>query len=135
MANMTDYLENKLLDSILGVSAYTFPATTYLALFTGDPTDTGDVSTEVSGGAYTRMSLNTIFSAATGTTGTSSNTSIITFPTATASWGTISHVGFMETGTPTTADMLLHSTMALAKPIDTDDIISFAVGNLTLVLA
>ena len=132
---MTDYLENKLLDSLTGVSAYTFPSTIYLALFTSDPTDTGDVSGEVSGGDYARMSLSGIFSTASGTTGTSTNTSIITFPTATASWGTITHAGFMETGTTSVDDMLLHSTLAVAKPISTDDIISFAIGNLTLTLA
>ena len=41
MAEMSNYLEEKLLDHTLGTSAYTHPSTVYLALHTADPTDAG----------------------------------------------------------------------------------------------
>ena len=41
MAGKSDYLENKVLDHILGNTAYTAPATLYFALFTSAPSDAG----------------------------------------------------------------------------------------------
>ena len=41
MAEMSNYLEEKLLDHTLGTSAYTTPSTVYLALHTAVPTDAG----------------------------------------------------------------------------------------------
>ena len=134
MANMTDYLENKLLDTLLGVSAYTFPSTVYMALFTADPTDTGDVTSEVSGGSYARVSLSGKFSTATGSTGLSANTTAISFPTATASWGEVTHVGIMESGVVSTDDMLLWGAFQISQTIDDTDILLFAVGDFSLTL-
>ena len=135
MANMTDYLENKLLDSLLGVSAYTFPSTVYLALFTADPTDVGSVASEVTGGGYVRATLAGKFSTATGTTGISANTTAIAFPEATATWGTITHVGLMVSGTTSADDMLLWSEFQFPQIIDTTDILLIAIGDYTLTLA
>lgn len=49
MSQLSNYLENKLIDHVLRNTAYTPPATVYLALYTTDPTD-ADSGTEVSGG-------------------------------------------------------------------------------------
>lgn len=39
--NLTNYLENKLLDHFLGTTAYTMPSPVYVALFTVAPGDAG----------------------------------------------------------------------------------------------
>lgn len=85
IGGMSDYLEDKLLDHSLGKTAYTMP-TNHLALFTAAPTDAGG-GTEVTGGAYARQNATTALGAASA--GSSTTSSQITFPDATANWGEI----------------------------------------------
>ena len=86
--SMTNYSEAALIDHLLRNTAYTSVATVYLALFTDDPTDAA-TGTEVTGGSYARESI--AFDAAASRT--LDNTSDVTFTTATASWGTVTHWG------------------------------------------
>ena len=132
--NMTDYLEKKMLDSILGVAAYTFPATTYLALFTADPTDTGSVVNEIAEISYQRVSLNGKFSAASGTSGISSNSDVISYALAQTDWGTITHIGIMESDTKGTDDMLFYGALSLAIIVNSSETFAITAGNLTLTL-
>src|SRR3972149_2352691 len=53
MPGKGDYLELKILDGVLGGPDFVRPATAYVALYTGAPSDTGG-GTEVSGGWYGR---------------------------------------------------------------------------------
>ena len=53
MSEMSNYLENALVNAVLRNTSYTSPATVYLALYTSDPTD-ADAGTEVSGTSYAR---------------------------------------------------------------------------------
>lgn len=136
MASMTDDLENDLLDGLLGVTQYTSPSIVYLALFTADPTDTGSVTNEVSGTSYARKSLAGLFTAASGTTGVSANTTAVTFAAAgSGGWGTITHVGFMKSGTATTDDMILHKALVDSITISETDVFEYAIGKLSLTLA
>lgn len=105
MSALSDHLENKVLEHILKATAYTRPATVYLALFTSDPGEAGTTG-EVSGGSYARVAItnnNTSFPACA-TTGTPTKTLSIgaTFPTATAAWGTITHWALFDASTGTT---------------------------------
>lgn len=119
----SDYTENKLLDHLLGVAAFTSPATVYVALYTTDPTD-ADAGVEVSGGGYARQAVT--FSAAAA--GATSNAAKVTFPTATASWGTLSHWGIRDAATA--GNLLVHGAFTTAKVIDTDDTFEIAAGDL-----
>ena len=56
MAEMSNYLENALLNGTLNATTYTAPAAVYVALYTSDPTD-ANTGTEVSGGSYARQSV------------------------------------------------------------------------------
>lgn len=92
----SDYLENKILDHVLGGGDYTRPATVYVGLFTTAPSDTGG-GTEVSGGSYARVAVTnnaTNFPAAS--SGSKSNGTAITFPAATANWGTVVAFGIFD---------------------------------------
>lgn len=94
MSDMTDYLEDALLDHVLNGVAYTPPSSIYIGLFTAAPSDAGG-GTEVSGGSYARVQVTAGFS--TDDTDTRySNDSDITFPVATASWGTVTHLGIFD---------------------------------------
>lgn len=122
----SNYLENALLDHALGTTTYTKPTSVYVALFTSNPTDS-DVGTEVSTGAgYARKVA--AFDAASG--GSASNTSDIIFAVATASWGTVSHVGIYDDSTG--GNLLFHTSLSAAKAIATDDTILISAGNLTV---
>ncbi len=134
MANLTNYGENKTLDGITGVTSM-YSSTMALAFFTADPTDTGSVTNEYTSNGCARVLLSGLFSAATGTDGTSSNTSIVETATATANWTEITHVGFMESDTESTDDMVEH--IALDNPFTVLDTkkFSFAIGDLTVTAA
>src|SRR5260221_6706225 len=93
MASKSDYLENKVLDHCLGKTAFTMPATVYLALCTVVPSDasTGTTITEATYTGYARKQIaaSDLNAAASGS---SSNANAITFAACTAGTSTI--VGF-----------------------------------------
>ena len=123
--NISDYLENALLDHVLKHTAYTSPTTVYAALYTAAPSDAGG-GTEVSGGSYARTSIT--FGSASG--GATDNTSAITFPTATGSWGTVTHVGIFDSAT--SGNLLWWGALTASKSVATGDVVQFAVGDLDI---
>jgi hypothetical protein len=56
MAGKSDYLENAILDAILGGGSWTKPGTVYVALFSATPSDAGG-GTELSGSGYARKAV------------------------------------------------------------------------------
>ena len=124
MAEMSNYLENALINVTLRNTAYTAPTTVYLALYTTDPTD-ADTGTEVSGGSYARQSL----SVTTASAGIVTSSADVTFPQATANWGTISHIGILDA--LTSGNLLMHTELTTSKTIELGDIFKIPTGNLT----
>lgn len=116
MSAMSDYLENRLIDHVFRGVSYTAPTSLYFALFTVTPTDAGG-GTEVSGSSYARVNLapsttnwsstggaTTTTNPSAGTSGTTSNNVLVTFPTPSGSWGTVVAVGIFDA--ITTGNML-----------------------------
>ena len=128
MAEMSNYLENALINATLRNTSYTSPAAVYVSLHTADPTDAG-TGTEVSGGSYARQSAT--FGAPSN--GVSTTTADITFPQATASWGTIGWIGIWDAST--SGNLLYHTALDTSKSIDTGDIFKIASSSLTVTLA
>ena len=128
MAEMSNYLENALINGTLRGTTYTAPTTTYLALYTNDPTD-ADTGTEITGGSYVRQAIT--FSSPSG--GATSNSSAIEFPQATADWGTITHVGIRDA--VTSGNLLYHSALDTSKAIANGDIFKITSTNLSVTLA
>jgi hypothetical protein len=124
MAELSDYLENKLLDHVLRNVSYTSPTTVYVGLFTADPTDAG-TGTEVSGGSYARQ----ILSVTTATGGIVTSSADVTFPQATASWGTVSHIGLLDA--LSSGNLLMHTPLTTSRAIESGDILKISTGNLT----
>ncbi|MGC9361097.1 MAG: phage tail fiber protein [Anaerolineae bacterium] len=126
----SDYLENELLDHVLGGADYTRPATVYVALFTVAPSDTGG-GTEVTGGSYARAEVTnnaTNWPAASG--GVKSNGVDITFPEATADWGTV--VAFAIFDAATAGNMLYWGDLTASKTINSGDTAKFNAGELSI---
>ena len=128
MAEFSNFLEDALINAVLRNTTYTAPATVYVSLYTTDPTD-ADTGTEVSGGSYARTAVT--FGAPSN--GVTTNSADVTFPTATASWGTVTHIGIHDASTA--GNLLFHTPLDTAKTIDSGDIFKITTGNLSVTLA
>jgi hypothetical protein len=128
MAEMSNFLENALINATLRATTYTSVATVYVSLWTSDPTDAGS-GTEVSGGSYARTAVT--FGAPSN--GVTTNSADVTFPTATASWGVVGWIGINDAAT--SGNLLYHSPLDTAKTIDSGDIFKISTGNLSVTLA
>ena len=120
--NLSNYLENKVLDHILGTTSYTMP-TTYLALYTVAPTDSTS-GTEVSGGSYVRKAIS--FNAASG--GSASNSANIDFsgmPAATV-------VAVAVCDALTSGNILIYGTLTTSRTIQAGDTLRISSGDLVL---
>lgn len=151
MAAMSDFLENKLIDWLLraqaigitgaSAAAGTGPTSVYVALLTAAPSDAGG-GTEVTGGSYARVAVTSALAnwagtqsaastiASSGTGGTTSNNSAITFPAPTANWGVVTHFGIYDTST--VGNLLIWAALTVSKTINNGDAApSFAAAALT----
>ena len=128
MAEMSNYLEAALINATLRNTSYTSPTTTYLALYTSDPTD-ADTGTEVTGGSYVRQAIT--FGAPSN--GTSTNSAAVEFPQATADWGIISHVAIRDA--VTSGNLLFHTALDASKTINNGDVFKITTGNLSVQLS
>jgi hypothetical protein len=145
MANMSDYLENKLVDHIFRNRSYSVPTTIYVGLFTATPSDSGG-GTEVSGGSYARVQVGpsdsawestqgtTTAVASSGTGGATQNGGAITFPAPTANWGTIVAFGIFDAST--SGNLLIWGPVTPNKTVNNGDPApSYPAGALDIVFA
>jgi len=121
--NLTNYLENKLLDHFLGTTAYTMPTPVYVALFTAAPGDAGG-GTEVTGGSYARQTA-TFTAASSGATSNDSNIDFTGMPAATT-------VAIALFDASTAGNMLVHGTLTTNKTTDAGDTLRIATGDLDI---
>ena len=128
MAALSDYAENEMLDHMLGTGAFSAPANVFLSLWTSDPTDDGS-GTELSGSGYVRKDIN--FGAASSGVATSSG--VVTFDTASGSWGTVSHIGIHDA--VSSGNLLFHGALSASKTIGSGDVMQIANGAITITAA
>ena len=124
--SFSDYLETKVLDHVFAGTAYTAPSTLYVALFTAAPSDSGG-GTEVSGGAYARQTI-----AFTTSGDTTSNNAAVEFPTATANYGTVTHVGIYDASSA--GNLMAWAELTSSKNIETGDVFRIPSGDLDITL-
>lgn len=133
MSALSDYLENALINHIFRNTDFTRPANIYVALYTAAPGDSGG-GTEVSGGSYARVAIATgassAWNAASG--GATANTGVATFPTATANWGTVTHIGLLDASTA--GNLLFHGALTASKVVNSGDIFRINAGDLDVAL-
>lgn len=123
-----DTLSNELLDHVLKNAAFASPAAVYAALYTAAETATSQ-GTEVSGGSYNRVVITFGDVAALGVI---ANTVGITFPTATGAWGTVTDCAICASITPGTDDAFYFGPLTASKVVGNGDVVSFAIGALTV---
>lgn len=128
MAEMSNFLEDALINATLRNTSYTSPATVYVGLYTSDPTD-ANTGTEVSGGSYARTAVT--FGAPSN--GVTTNSAAVEFPQATGTWGTVGWIGILDAST--SGNLLYHTALDASKTIASGDIFKIAIGSLSVTLA
>jgi len=133
--SLSDYAEVELLDHITGKTALTMP-TISVGLWTAtlSDTSTGATAGEVSGGSYARVTTSgaTWNAAASGAV---DNASAIVFPTATASWGTVTHVALLDSATLGAGNIIGWADLTASKTVGSGDTLQFNAGALDITLA
>ena len=128
MSEMSNYLENGLLNTVLCNTSYTSPATVYVGLYTTDPGE-GNTGTECTGSGYARKSA----TFGSPSNGVCTNSASVEFDQATGSWGTISHMGLLDA--ITSGNLLFYTNITTSKTIESGDIFKFAAGDISVTLA
>lgn len=137
MAAASDYLEQRVLDFVLRAAAehtFTSPATVYCALFTTATADAGTGTEVTNANAYARTAV-TFGAIGAATDGIISNSVEVSFPQATGSWGTVTHMAIVDSATHGAGNFLYHGILGASKAIDTNDTFKFAIGDLDVTLA
>lgn len=130
--NLSNYLENKLIDHFLGTTTFTKPTTVYVALFTGSSltdSSTGSApspATEVSGGSYARQSA-TFSAASSGSTTNDSNIDFASMPAC-----TVTGIAIVDSGTSGAGNILVYGTLTTSKTLDAGDTLRISSGDLSI---
>jgi hypothetical protein len=101
--------------------------TAYVSLHTADPGLTG--TSEVSGGAYARQGPVAFVNAGNEPT-VASNSAIVTYPAATAAWGTIGWFGIWDAATA--GNFRGSGALSAAKTVNNGDTARFLANQLTI---
>ena len=123
----TDFYENLVIQHLFE-SDYSAPTTLYVGLYTAAPTDSSE-GTECTGGSYARVAV-TRGSGWTSSGNATENAADITFPEATASWGTV--VAFALCDAATVGNQLYWGDLTASKTIDNGDTAKIPAGDLDI---
>lgn len=124
--SFTNDLETRVLQWAFTTGSPTRPTAWYVGLFTAAPSDTGG-GTEVSGGSYARQ---TVALSVSGNLAT--NPAAVEWPTATADWGTITHVAVFDALSG--GNMLVYAALTASKTIATGDVLRIPANDLDITL-
>ena len=127
---MSDYLEAKIINHVLGATGYTSPTTVYVALTSTAETDAAG-GTELSGNGYARQSC--AFDASHATGGNTANTSAVTFSASGGAWSTATHFGVWDASS--NGNLLYHAALTSSRTAGDGDDLVFAAGALTITQA
>jgi len=122
-------LSNKLLDHIFGNTTYTVPTNIYIGLSIANPTDDGSGNNEHIGDNYSRVNHN-VYDASSG--GATENDGAVTFPQASASWGTVTYFAMWDNSSA--GNMMFYGILDSSRAVGTNDTPSFADGALDITM-
>ena len=127
----SQYFSEKVMGQFLNGTAYSFPATVYVALFTTQPSGgTGGTEADYTGYARVAMTVGTTDFTAVSTSGEVQNAIAINFPTNTGTAQTVVGYGFFDASTA--GNLLTDNTLTSSQTINNGASASFAAGALTL---
>lgn len=136
MANMSNYLEGKLIDHIFRGIEYTMPSVLAVALCTASPNEssTGSTLTEVgNGNGYSRSVLNPNETNWSGVSdGTTHNQQTVSFSPATGNWGTVTSLAICDSSTWGGGNVLFYADLTEPQSITANKVFSFVAGNISV---
>ena len=124
--SLSNTFETHTLNYLFTATSVTRPTAWYVALFTSNP-DEDASGTEVSGGAYARQSVTFTVSG-----NTASNSAAIEFPTATAPYGTVTHIGVFDASSG--GNLIAYAALTTSKAIDTGDVMRIPASDLDVTM-
>jgi len=122
----TNHAEDLSVNWLLTTGTATRPTSWTVGLFTAVADAEAGTVTEVSGGSYARTAVT--FSAAS--SGATANSADVQFPTASASWGTITHAGVYDNA----GNLLFVGELTNSKSVGSGDTFQVSTGSLTISL-
>ena len=126
--SFSNTFETHVLNYVFTTTSVTRPTAWYLALFTSNPAeDASGTEVSTSGTAYARQSASFTVSGNEATT-----SAAIEFPTATASYGTVTHVGVFDASTG--GNLIAYSALSTSKAVGTGDVFRVPSGDFDLTL-
>jgi hypothetical protein len=109
-------------------TSVTRPTAWYIALFTSNPDeDASGTEVSTSGTAYARQSATFTVSGNEAT-----NSAAIEFPTATASYGTVTHIGVFDA--VSAGNLIAYAALTTSKAIDTGDVLRLPANDLDITM-
>jgi len=138
MSAFSDYSENAIINHFFRGSGASVPTSSYVALFTADPSDANTTANEVQVAnwpAYVRQDAASGAAISTGwsapANGVSSNAKTLTYPSNNGSGTvTVTHVGLYDASSG--GNLIMHSALSSSKALSVSDVLSFAIGSLIL---
>lgn len=129
-----DYLEQEVMEHVFKNTAiFSTPASVDVHLYTSSTSDANSTGTEVSGGSYAAENVAAAGWDAPGSTGgATANSADTDFGTASANWGTVSHVSIEM---PSAANRLFHGALSASKTVNNGDSFKFPTGDLDVSFA
>lgn len=131
----SDFLENKLINSLFRTLAAYKPSNLYVALFTAVPSDSGG-GTEVSATGYARVAVNPAdanWADTSGTNGVTSNVAAIDFGTWSTGPTTVTSFGIFDASTA--GNLLVWGDLTASKTVNAGDSFSVPAGSLTVTIS
>ena len=126
----SNYMEDQITGWINGSTFASAPTSTFVQLYSQDPTDAGSAT----GALYTRVAVAASgWTRGTGGAGTLTNTAAITITSSAASGATATHVAVFDTITG--GNMLFAGALTASKTIATGDEVKFNASALALTVA
>ena len=128
---ITYYSANRVLDKNFGGTAYSEPATYYFGLSTTTIQIDGTGATEPAGGAYARVALtNNKTNWGTASNAALTNSTAVTFPESSGSWGTITYVGMWDASTA--GNIWWFDVLTPARAVASTTTVLFSIGSITV---
>lgn len=126
--SFSNTFETHVLNYVFTATSVTRPTAWYVALFTSNPAeDASGTEVSTSGTAYARRTV-----AFTVSGNLATNNAAIEFPTATASFGTVTHIGVFDAST--SGNLIAYSALSASKAIATGDVFRIPTGDLDITL-
>jgi hypothetical protein len=126
--SLSNTFETHTLNYLFTTTSVTRPTAWYIALFTSNPAeDASGTEVSTSGTAYARQSATFTVSGNEAT-----NSAAIEFPTATASYGTVTHIGVYDAASA--GNLIAYAALTTSKAIDTGDVLRLPANDLDITM-